>query len=500
MLVIISDLHLTDGSSGATISVGAFEVFAERLRELALNASWRTDGAYRPVDRIDLLLLGDVLDVIRSSRWGAPGGVRPWDDPQRPDFIEQVRQITAGILRHNDDSLAVLRSLSTDGAISLPPATSHGRPDPLGEPLPVEVKVQYLVGNHDWFYHLPGSGHNAIRELVVRGMGLDNRAEAPFPHDPHESDDVLEIARRHRVFARHGDIYDPFNYEGDRDRSSLGDCIVIELLNRFAVDVQRELGEELPGSALLGLRELDNIRPTLLVPVWIDGLLERTCPMASTRRQVKQVWDRLADRFLEQPFVRERDTWSPVDLVDGLERLLKFSKQLSVGWASKIVAWLRSQAGQEDASYFRHALGEQDFRNRRARHVVYGHTHYAESVPLDASHAEGYVLNQTYFNSGTWRRLHRQTELAPSEHEFIPSDTMTYLAFFCGDERKGRPYETWSGTLGISPMDVPILRLDAGGPAHARSQQISAPGLHGRGPHYALPGAAARIVPTRRVR
>ena len=27
-------------------------------------------------------------------------------------------------------------------------------------------------------------------------------------------------------------------------------------------------------------------------------------------------------------------------------------------------------------------------RNRRARHIVYGHTHHAESVPLDASYAE----------------------------------------------------------------------------------------------------------------
>ena len=61
--------------------------------------------------------------------------------------------------------------------------------------------------------------------------------------------------------------------------------------------------------------------------------------------------------------------------------------------------------GADDASYYQHALAEQDFRNRRAKHIVYGHTHYAESVPLDASFAEGYVLNQAYFNSGTWRRV-----------------------------------------------------------------------------------------------
>lgn len=69
MLVIISDLHLNDGTTGATLSGGAFQVFVDRLREMAWRASWRADGRYRPLDRIDIVLLGDVLDIIRSQRW-----------------------------------------------------------------------------------------------------------------------------------------------------------------------------------------------------------------------------------------------------------------------------------------------------------------------------------------------------------------------------------------------------------------------------------------------
>jgi len=44
MLVIISDLHLTDGTSGVTIHPGAFAIFAKRLRDLAERASCRADG------------------------------------------------------------------------------------------------------------------------------------------------------------------------------------------------------------------------------------------------------------------------------------------------------------------------------------------------------------------------------------------------------------------------------------------------------------------------
>lgn len=498
MLVVISDLHLTDGTSGATISPGAFEIFAEQLQDLACSASQRVDGSYKPLDRIDVLLLGDVLDVIRSTRWLQRSDVRPWGDPNRPEYVDMVSQITAGILRQNTESLSILRRLGTENAITLPPADSLGRPAFDTKEQPVPVKIHYMVGNHDWFYHLPGASYDLLRQSLVRHMGLANKSDKPFPHDPHESEELLDVMRRHKIIARHGDIYDPFNFEGDRNTSSLGDAIVIELLNRFPAAVENELGNDLPDATIAGLREIDNVRPLLLVPVWIDGLLERTCAFPELRKRVKVVWDKLAEEFLSQPFVRQRDTWNPNDLVDGLQRVLKFSKRLSIGWAADLLQFINGCRGNVGESYSAHALAEQDFRNRRARHIVYGHTHYSETVPLDASYAEGYVLNQTYFNSGTWRRTHRQTILAPQEHEFIPADVMTYLAFFQGDERRGRPYETWTGTLGLSPAENVARRIDPGvRESVARSEPVSTPALR-RGPHFLPTTAATAAAAARR--
>jgi hypothetical protein len=147
--------------------------------------------------------------------------------------------------------------------------------------------------------------------------------------------------------------------------------------------------------------------------------------------------------------VRERNRWRSVDLVDGLARALKFSQRVSVGGASAIASWLNTLRGARGPSYCEHALAEPDFRNRRACHIVYGHTHQAETVPLDASFADGFTLNQVYFNAGTWRRVYQPTQLAPGDHEFIPVENMTYLAVFEADERSGRPFESWTGTLGI---------------------------------------------------
>jgi hypothetical protein len=122
MLVIISDLHLTDGTSGETIRPGAFRAFRESLRELAFDASWRSDKRYVPIDGIDLVLLGDILDVIRSTRWcGAPARVRPWGDQNDPRFSDLVSRITEGVIRNNQQSLNILRSLHNSEIMSFRP-------------------------------------------------------------------------------------------------------------------------------------------------------------------------------------------------------------------------------------------------------------------------------------------------------------------------------------------------------------------------------------------
>jgi len=497
MLLIISDLHLSDGTTGATLSPGALEIFADRLEEAAVAASWRADGGYRPIERIDLVLLGDILDVIRSTRWTTRPNARPWGNPHSPEFIDLVTRITSDILVNNEDGLKVLRRLAADG-VAVPPGLRASRPAAGGERQAVPVRIHYMVGNHDWFYHLPGAAYNALRQTLVQRMGLANEHDRPFPHDITESDELLQAMRRHKVSARHGDLFDPLNFEGDRACSSVGDAVVIELVNRFAAEVEAGLGSELPAATVLGLREIDTVRPLLLVPVWIDGLLERTCTPAM-RKRVKTAWDRLADEFLALDFVRHHATASPFDLVHGLERALKFSKRLSIGWASAIAEWINKLRGTASESYYPHALTEQDFRNRRARHIVYGHTHLAEAVPLDASYAEGYVLEQVYFNSGTWRRVHCQTRLAPSEHEFIASDVMTYLAFFQGDERKGRPYESWSGTLGHLPAEATVHRIDPGRSTHVPGQSIPASSLSQHAPHFTPSPGKPSEMPARRV-
>src|SRR5574342_936424 len=106
MLVIISDVHLGDGTTANSIAPSAFRLFSNRLREMAYFASFRKDGIYRPIDSLDLVLLGDILDPIHSTLWldTAPGSLnytRPWTDILAPHFARKVDETTKAIIREN---------------------------------------------------------------------------------------------------------------------------------------------------------------------------------------------------------------------------------------------------------------------------------------------------------------------------------------------------------------------------------------------------------------
>ena len=470
MLVIISDLHLTDGTAGlvpgddseramseraeATLSDRAFKVFRDRLSDMAYDASWRRGDEYRPIEELDLLLLGDILDVIRSSSWLA-SDVRPWDDPRSEEFVNKVGSITDAILTNNYKSLKILAGLSRGRVITIPPATRSGTPARVSrqpnnpERLPVKVNIHYLIGNHDWFYGVTGPGYEQIRRKLVSAMGLSHAPEQPFPYDPYDSEPLMRIFEAHRVFARHGDCFDPFNFEGDRQASSLGDAIVVELLNRFPIEAKRKLGDELSDECLGGLKEIDNVRPLPILPLWVAGLLQRTCLRKGLAHEVKKIWDACAGQFLDLKFVREHDnSLNPFQDVDKLQAMLLFSKGLSPQTTGRILRMLNMWWPGRSESYSRFAMRERAFKNGRARHIVYGHTHHHEFVPLDVTERANKTTTQTYMNSGTWRRVHELAEFNPSDNEFVAYKVMTYLGFYKDDERRGRSYESWSGVLG----------------------------------------------------
>ena len=458
MLVIFSDTHLTDGTSGKTVNSGAFRVFRERLCDLAYEASWRKDGTYKPVEEITLLLLGDILDMIRTTQWLNADKLRPWSNSDDPGFIQIVNSITDSVLKHNADSFAILRSISRENQITVPKPGPGVERDSV-ERQPVKIHLHYMVGNHDWFCHLPSKAFNPARMRIARELGLDESYAGgdPFPYCLEEAgaESIRRACGEHHLYARHGDVYDLVNFDGDRNQSSLGDALVVELIERFTETVGRDFKDRLGADALEGLNEIDNLRPYTVIPTWICAWLEESCPDPGLKKEIKMAWAKLVSKFFKVDFVRRQ--LSLRHRFANRKRLLSFfvfhvgfkiSTFITWPHLNSTIALMARWAGrQHNVPNYKHAGREPALKKHQLRYVAYGHTHEYDFVPLRATRDMNITGGQVYFNSGTWRPYHELTRLHPTKLEFVGYEVMTYIAFYKEDEREGRPFETWSGVL-----------------------------------------------------
>ncbi|MCX6065633.1 MAG: hypothetical protein NT121_07750 [Chloroflexi bacterium] len=447
MLIFASDIHLVDGTCAKSISPNAFTLFSERVRELAFHSSFRRDGHYDPVKQIDLVLMGDILDPLHSTLW-LDGNVRPWTDSSRPEFAAKLLQVTRAILRENAEAVNTLKRLALEEIVFLPPAVK-GVPDFNSREHAVpHVNIHYMVGNHDWYYHLPGPAFDAIRQEMIDAMGLSNSADN-FPWELAEHEPLQNLFARYNAYGHHGDKYDKFNYDREKGRnfSTLGDVFAMEVLNRYPVVVARDVGTDLPPAILDSLRKLTNVRPALATSLWISGQIRQHAGSKALERQLKKIWDQLSDDFLQIDFVRQADKAFQFDIVDAMELVVKISKRASFNTINDVVVWVREKMWEGQISYTNHALLEPAFVDSSARYIIYGHTHHHEVIPLDAEGVPPDEENQVYFNTGTW---HSYFDLAVKNLEsqkFVPYQSMTYLTFYDREERGERNFEAWTGTF-----------------------------------------------------
>jgi hypothetical protein len=324
--------------------------------------------------------------------------------------------------------------------------------------VPLKVRFHYMVGNHDWYYHLKGEAFDQIRQEIIDAMGLSN-PPSPFPHDlrksnpnqPWEADEypaIEKLFREYEVFGRHGDNFDSFNFDAEhgRDQATLGDAFAMEVCNRYPEELKRR--PDLDLEIVNNLRHITNVRPALATPLWISGQIKRLSSENIIRdiseKDLKRVWDDLSEKFLNLEFVRNKDKIFKFDIVDKMQAAIKISKVISLETLDSLIYRLQNRRLFDSGghSFADHALQEPSFLDDSARYIVYGHTHHHETIPLDYDEIGG---NQIYFNSGTWHTYFDLARKDPKEKKFVPYKALTYIAFYNENEHDDRKFETWSG-------------------------------------------------------
>ena len=60
----------------------------------------------------------------------------------------------------------------------------------------VETHIYSMIGNHDWYYRIPGAPFDEIRAEVVEALGL-SQSYAPFPYKPEDFAKLAETLKQY---------------------------------------------------------------------------------------------------------------------------------------------------------------------------------------------------------------------------------------------------------------------------------------------------------------
>ena len=133
MLVIFSDIHLTDGTAAINVAPDAFQILFDEVKNNAIN---------KQVKEIRIIMLGDIFDFVRTDYWlKLDRKERPWngnlDSNTGMNTYPGVEQHYATILNN------ILATASGEAFINLFNSLKKE------EKITVPVIINYVVGNHD---------------------------------------------------------------------------------------------------------------------------------------------------------------------------------------------------------------------------------------------------------------------------------------------------------------------------------------------------------------
>ena len=443
MLVLVSDLHITDESAAHNINPEAFELLGDEIVDAA---------ARRGAREIHLVLLGDILDLVRTDYWhrnAIPMERRPWGGTSDPrtgmnadsGAIElQFQTVLQAVLATK--TAAALRAMLTGLA---------------GGPVP--FRATYVIGNHErvmWnFPALRTAAQAALPPVAGFAAAVESVEYELIARHGHEWDEHTHGWRFRRDVLRPSEHIDRFAPEA-YETMAIGEAVTAELMSGLVFHAR---AQGAPASLVDQLKEVNNLRPLLDVFAWLDWvaggrLREHRMMLHEAMRlaldgllssTLARQWDRLRTDYLVSGDLVDRleqartlllgpDFESFRGRVEVLERLQRL-----------VPALLPSEDGLLAGARAETAF-QGDPRPGGVQRVVYGHTHRARHDYFSAA-ADGTV--RMYVNTGTFLPL---TSRARDGRSFASAQQLTMVFAYRADEDVGgkragtTSLDIWNGT------------------------------------------------------
>jgi UDP-2,3-diacylglucosamine pyrophosphatase LpxH len=384
MHVFVSDLHMDDTGASGSVSDVTLTKFIARLETLAVEHK----------QKIKLVFLGDVLELLRSPSWETLWNNHkstPWSG-MGPDF----RNFRDG--HAEKTAIEIARAICTrypNFSGKLKSLVQHGT-----------IETKYIFGNHDYMVQLS----QGLRQILVEFLSLS--------HDPAKPFQLSYSDKAASVFATHGHGVDAVNWHRKAEGYwALGDAVVLRVVNRFATVACERLGLALSTETGRLLQELDNIEPISDIPVYVRWLAEKSLAIKKQRKDIEKAWKDVVDDFLAIPEFDDARAYgaTPYKM---LRRAFEFSTRMGLAEMAANLPELFEGTGVD----YRGAALRESEQHTQYRFVLFGHTHGPMFVPLTSDGNRGTF----YVNTGCWRRVVTRPSVK-ARGPFLPRRLATYF-------------------------------------------------------------------------
>ena len=443
MLVLVSDLHITDESTANNVNPEAFQLLGTEV----LDAAER-----RGAREIHLVLLGDILDMVRTDHWhrsGIPPARRPWGGTLDRRTGMNVDREASGAQFHAVLG-GILASATAEALRTMLAALAAG---------PVPLRVTYVIGNHErvmWnFPSLQQAVRAAWPQVTGFAASVQSAEYGVLARHGHEWDEHSHGWRFRRAVLVPGEEVDRFAPEAYQVMA-IGEAVTAELMSGLVYHA-RTRGA--PESLVEQLKDVNNLRPLLDVFGWLEWIGGVRDP--EHRKMLHESLRLALDGLLETSLAREWDRLQPDyllsgDLVDRLEQARALllgpgfeSFRGRVGWLTRLQRLMPALLPSPEG-LLAGARAEAVFQGEPVpggiQRVIYGHTHRARHDFFSAS-PDGTV--RMYINTGTFLPL---ISRAGDGRSFASALQMSMVYLYRGDEdtqgkRDGSSsLDIWNGT------------------------------------------------------
>jgi len=423
MLVLVSDLHISDTTTANNVNPEAIALLASDILEMA---------GRRGAREIRLVLLGDIFDLVRTDYWhrhSIPLSQRPWGGKLDPvtamnveaELVEQqFSQVLAGVL-------------ATDLAGEL--ARRIGE---IAERAP--LTVTYVIGNHErvlWnFPSLRGQITAAVPQIHEFAAAVESSEYGVLARHGHEWDEQTHGWRLLREVLDRGSAVGRFDEAAYRVMA-IGEAVTAELMGGL-IHHARSLGAT---SAVVDqLKEVNNLRPVLDVFAWLEWL--GGTKSQRDREVLHRALREALDGLLETSLARLWDRLTPDLLVSGdlVDRLQEARSLLLGGGFDAFEGRVEALKTAQRLFPFLSPTGDRLLEGAEQeavfgtprpgpiQRVIYGHTHRARH---DYFAAEPAGAVKMYVNTGTFLPLIQRTRDGRS---FANSIQLTMVYVYRSDE------------------------------------------------------------------